>query len=130
MNSITVIGRIANDLKLTVSRNGNDVLKFRVASDKRKADADGTKANFFNVVAFGKQATFLHEYASKGRLVSVIGEMDISQYSKDGHDKTWYEIVANQVKILDRVQNGKNSAQNSSEHDTIEGEGYDPFADE
>ena len=62
--------------------------------------------------------------------MSVIGEMDISQYSKDGQDKTWYEIMANQVKILDRVQNGKNSAQNSSEHDTIEGEGYDPFADE
>jgi len=97
MNRICVVGRLTDNPK---SREVGTqlVAEFCVAVGRMKKE----ETDFFNVKIWGKQAEFVMNYLSKGRLVSVSGRMESRKHEKDGRTTTYWDIVADQVNGLDR----------------------------
>ena len=103
MNSINLIGNICNDLELKSTTNSKYVCTFNLAV-KRPFTKDTT--DFLPVVAWEKQAETLHNYASKGSKIGVSGTLTTRKYTdKNGNDRTVFEIVANNVFLLDKKPN-------------------------
>lgn len=98
-NSVTMMGRIVNDLELKVTPNGTNVCSFRIAVDRQyQTKGEERKADFFNIVAWRSTAEFICKWFGKGRMILITGELQTRQYTdKNGNPATWYEIIANRV---------------------------------
>lgn len=94
-NNVTMMGRICNDLELTVTSNGINVCSFRIAVERRyQAKGEERKSDFFNVVAWRKTAEIICQYFAKGRMILIQGELQTRQYTdKNGNPAMWHEII-------------------------------------
>ena len=104
MNSVSVVGRLTNDIELRYLDNGTAVANFGLAVDGYK---DHT--HFFNVQVWGKTAEHCAEYIGKGRLVGITGELRQERWKKDGQNRSKVIINANNVKFLDYKDDNKDS---------------------
>lgn len=85
-NQATLMGRITHDLELKTTPSGVNVCSFQIAVDRRyQQKGEERKSDFFTVVAWRQQAEFVHRYFAKGRMITVVGELQNRTYtSKDG----------------------------------------------
>ena len=128
MNKGMLTGRIANDLELRATPNGNYVCQFNLATN-RPVNRDGERvADFVTCVVWGKQAENLCNYQGKGSLIGVIGSMRVDNYDKaDGTKAYKTYVLANEVEFLGT----KKTAVDEQTEKEIEGavEESDPYAD-
>lgn len=105
LNSVVLIGRLTKDPELRYTPGGKAVATLRLAVDRGSHAADGSKeTDFIDVVCWEKQAETVANYLQKGRLVAVQGRLQIRQYeSQEGQRREKAEVVANQVRFLDRA---------------------------
>ena len=98
MNKIILIGRITKDLELKYTNNDKAVCNFSIAVNRF-----GTKeTDFFDIVVWNKQAENLVKYQTKGSKVGVVGSLTTRKYeTKDGQQRTAYEIMAQEIEFLD-----------------------------
>ena len=101
MNRICIVGRLT-DMPKSREVGTQLVAEFCVAVGRMKKE----ETDFFNVKIWGKQAEFVMNYLSKGRLVSVSGRMESRKHEKDGKTTTYWDVVADQVNGLDRKEEG------------------------
>ncbi len=98
LNKVILIGRLTRDPELRYTpTTGAAVVTFSLAVDRPGKDKG---ADFINVKVWEKQAEACAQYLSKGRLVAVVGRLEIRPYEKDGQKRTFTEVVAEQVKFL------------------------------
>lgn len=88
-----------NDLELKVTPSGVNVCSFRIAVERRyQTKGEERKADFFNVVAWRKDAEFICKWFAKGRMIHIQGELQTRQYTdKNGNPATWYEIIVDRA---------------------------------
>jgi single-strand DNA-binding protein len=137
VNSVVLIGRLTRDPELRTTTTGKNVCSFSIAVQKRIKPQDGSPdADFFNIVAWNKDADYVVNYLTKGRLVAVEGRLQARKYTaSDGSNREVVEIVASSVQGLDRPREdqggeyggGKAAPSTAS---TPPADEYDPFADE
>lgn len=99
MNNINLVGRITKDLEIKAAGN-TTVCNFSIAVNRRFAKDGQQKADFINCVCFGKVAENLCKYQGKGSLIGINGTLNIDQYQKDGENKTFTKVVANEIEFL------------------------------
>ena len=104
MNRVFLIGNLTNDPQSSVTATGVNVCRFSLATDRRKSKDGQSITDFHNIVTFGKTAETCGRYLAKGRKVCVVGELQYSQYEKDGQKRTSTAIVANDVEFLSKVE--------------------------
>ena len=94
MNNIVSHGRLTKDPVLGHFGDGKCVVKFTVAVDRSYTNGNGEKqADFFNCVAFNKQAETIDKFFKKGAGITVRGEMQNNRYTdKDGNAKDFWQI--------------------------------------
>lgn len=99
LNRICVMGRLVRDPELKATQSNIPVANFSVAVDRDIKGKDGTReCDYFNIVAWRQQATFVCNYFVKGRMIYIDGRLQTRSYTdKDGSEKTVYEIVAGSV---------------------------------
>lgn len=103
MNQIILIGRITADPELRTTQSGVNMVNFTIAVQRRyKNDQGRYDADFIRCVAWRQTADFLHQYATKGRKVALTGELQSRTYDKDGQKRTLFEVVANNVELIDK----------------------------
>lgn len=113
MNSVTLTGRIGNDLDLRESTNKN-VKSLRVSLAVKGYQKDQT--DWIKCVAFNGTAEYLSKYARKGSLIAVEGRLSVDQYKdKDGNNRTEMSVIIARSEIL----NGFNSEDTSKEVFTV-----------
>jgi len=99
MKNLTIAGRIGSD---AVSRatKGDNVTNFSVAVDRPFRKDDGPL--WIKVSLWGTRGEKLEQYLTKGKVVSVSGEMDLNTYHSTKNDEDVTEVVlnANQVTLL------------------------------
>ncbi len=98
MNTITVLGRICNDLEVVQLQNAKkDVLHFRIAVQRTYPDKNKEYiTDFFNATAWGTTANFIAKNFAKGAMILITGELQTSDYEDDeGIERTWYDISIN-----------------------------------
>jgi single-strand DNA-binding protein len=112
LNRVILIGRLTQDPELRYTQNGTAVASFTVAVN-RKFKRD--EADFIPVVVWNKLAENCANYLGKGRLVAVEGRLQIRSYeAQDGQRRRVSEVVADEVKFLDRAGTGSSSSAPSS----------------
>lgn len=111
LNKVILIGRPTTDLVLKTTSSGKSMVSFILAVDETKE-----KTNFINCVVFGQSAEYLNKYLKPKGRVNVNGILQNNNYEKDGVKVYSYNVVSNDVKILDYK-------------DTKNSEEVNPFAD-
>lgn len=103
MNKLILVGRIVRDPEVKAIGDNNMVAKFTVAVNRNYKDKDGERpTDFIPCEAFGKTAEFVSNYLTKGRLVSVEGEMRIDQYeTAEGEKRSFAKCHVNTINALD-----------------------------
>jgi single-strand DNA-binding protein len=118
LNTITICGRICNELELKTTTTGTEVLSFTVACDRDFKDSNGEKqADFIDVVAFKNTAVFVSKYFAKGRMAIVDGRLQTRMWEdKNGNKRKSVEVIADNVYFGD----SKNAASNGNADESTE----------
>ena len=102
MNKVILIGNLANDPEPFTTQSGISRSTFRIAVQRRFANAQGVReADFLTVVAWRQTADFCNRYLSKGRRVAVEGSIQVRSYdAQDGSKRYVTEIIADNIEAL------------------------------
>jgi len=98
MNTVTLIGNTAKDPEIINLESGKRLAKFSIATND--GWGDNKKANFHNVVAFGKVVDVIEKYVNKGDRIAITGSIDYNSYEKDRVKKYFTQILLNQLELL------------------------------
>jgi single-strand DNA-binding protein len=85
-NEVTLIGNIGKDAELKTFENGDQILRFSMATNREYKDGNGqtqSAVTWHNIVLRGKQIKYAKDRLKKGMLVYVQGEIRNRPYSKD-----------------------------------------------
>lgn len=98
VNKAFITGRIGGDPEIRSFQNGGMVCNFSVATSEHWKDkATGEKkehTQWHKICIFNEPlAKFAGEYAKKGDLVHIEGQVETRKYEKDGKDVYTTEIV-------------------------------------
>ncbi len=104
LNKVILIGRLTKDVELKFTQAGKAVANFTLAVDRPFKNQQGEKeADFIKIVTWNKLAEICADNLTKGRLVAVSGRLQIRSYDgEDGQRKTIAEVVAEEVRFLDK----------------------------
>lgn len=107
LNRAQLIGNVTRDPEVRTTPTGQTVCSFSVATNAQWTDAQGNKqqrAEFHNIVAWGKLAEICRQFLAKGRKVYVEGRLQTRDWeAQDGAKRTRTEIVAENMIMLDRT---------------------------
>lgn len=108
LNRIILIGRLVADPQLRYTQSGIAVANFTIAVDRPFLSQSGEReTDFIDIVTWRKQAEVVANHLSKGRLVAVEGRLQIRSYDdQNGIRRKAAEVVADQVRFLDRARDG------------------------
>lgn len=114
LNNIVLIGRLTRDPELRYTPSGVAVTKIALAVDRGFTNKQGEKeTDFIDVVVWQKLAENCASYLDKGRLVAVEGRLQIRSYEdKEGIRRKAAEVVARNVKFLDKAKDGSQNGKN------------------
>lgn len=102
INKTIIVGRLTRDSELSYTNSGYAILKFSIATNRRKKDGDQwiDEANFFDVVVWGKRGEAISQWLVKGQQVVVEGELRQERWEKDGVKRSKVSIEANNVQMI------------------------------
>ena len=101
LNSVIVVGRIARDVEVKETENGNKRTYVTLAVPRNYKNADGAyDTDFISFVLWNSLAEHTCEYCKKGDVVGIKGRIEVSSYEKDGEMKYNTEIIAEKVTFL------------------------------
>ena len=95
MNTVCLLGRLAQEPELKQTPSGTAVLTMRLAVNRNfKNRQGGYDADFINCVAWRKTAEFIYGHFGKGDSIAVVGAIQTRNYKdKQGADRTAFEVV-------------------------------------
>ncbi|HHX2502615.1 TPA: single-stranded DNA-binding protein [Neisseria subflava] len=104
LNKVILIGRLGREPELRFMPNGEAVCNFSVATSEKYTDKNGQRqevTEWHNVTMYRKLAEIAGKYLTKGSQVYLEGKIQSRKYQgKDGIERTAYEIIANEMKML------------------------------
>ena len=104
LNKVILIGRLGRDPELRYMANGAAVCNFSVATSESWKDKNGQRqesTEWHNVTMYRKLSEIAGKYLTKGSQVYLEGKIQSRKYQgKDGIERTAYEIIANEMKML------------------------------
>lgn len=120
MNNVILIGRLVRDPELRYTSGSQmAVCKFTLAIDRRSREEK--KADFPNVICFGKTAENCEKFLAKGRKVAVQGRLQTGSYEKDGVKHYTTDVIADNIEFLEWGEKTGESAKESHSEPVPEG---------
>lgn len=107
MCEVILCGRLTAEPNLTFSKNNPDMAIVKYSLAIEKGYGEKKKSMFVNCTAFGKAGEFVSKYFHKGQRVLVSGELDISNYEKDGEKNSYTQVVTTTHEFADGLKQGK-----------------------
>ena len=103
MNKVVLVGRLTKDPELKFAQGtGTAVATFTVAVNRKFKREGQPEADFIPIVVFGKRAEATANYMTKGKLLSVSGNIQTRNYeAKDGTKRYVTEVIADEVDFLE-----------------------------
>ncbi len=105
-NRVILIGRLVADPEIRATATGKNVVRFRIAVNRRMGSSGNSSSNtdFIDVFSFRENiVNFVSTYLGKGRLVLVEGELRINRWqASDGTYRQRCEVSAFRVDPLDK----------------------------
>lgn len=117
MINVNFTGRLGADSELKASKNGNQFLSMRVATDDFVNGENVT--HWINVTWFGDRAVKLQEFMKKGSLVNVMGNLRPSTYqTKSGESAVSLDVSADRVEFIRTSKQGEGQGEATAEATT------------
>ncbi len=114
LNRVILIGRLAQEPELRYTPNGTAVCNFTIAVNRK---FNREEADFINVVAWRGLAENCASYLGKGRLAAVEGRLQVRSYeTQEGQKRRVTEVVADDVRFLDRAGTSSRTDANLSDN--------------
>lgn len=105
LNRAQIIGNLTRDPELRQTPNGTSVCGLGIATNSRWRDQNGEwqdRAEFHNIVCWGKLAEIASQYLKKGAKVYIDGRIQTRDWTGDDGVKRYRtEIVAENLIMLD-----------------------------
>ena len=118
LNKVTLIGRLGQAPIVRYMPNGDAVCNFSLATDESWKDKNGqrqTKTEWHAVTLYRRIAEIAGQYLKKGSQVYLEGKIQSRKYTdKNGVERTAYEIVCHEMKMLGGGQ-GESAPQANSQ---------------
>ena len=104
MNYHSLTGRPTRDPEVITYHDNSgqgEMAKFTLAVNRRYSRDDKT-ADFFQCVAFGRQAKTVKEHVKKGKKILITGRMENNDYESDGIKVYGYNFEGDRYDIGDK----------------------------
>lgn len=113
MNRVILMGRLSKEVELRYSANGSNAVARTSIAVPRRFKKDGEpEADFFNLVAFGKQAEFIEKYFSKGKMIAIVGRVENDNYTnKDGQKVYGTRITVEECEFAESKDKSSTAAE-------------------
>ena len=102
MNKVIIKGRLTRDPEVRYTQTTNtQIANISVAVNRRFVkEGEEREADFFNCIAFGKQAEFLSKYFKKGQEILLSGRLQTRNWDDDQGQKHYVtEIIIEEVEF-------------------------------
>lgn len=109
VNKAILIGNVGADPEVRSLESGVKVCRIRLATTERvrKDDGWGDHTEWHNVVLWRGLADVADKYIRKGSRIYVEGPLRSNEWTdKDGNRRVTIEIIASEMKLLDRRAEG------------------------
>ena len=104
LNQIIVSGNMVHDIgERDIQKLGETTKLTITIANNKSVKQNGewtTKANFFDIVLWGKMADSLKPYLVKGKSLAIVGRLDQDRWEKDGKKGSKVYITADSIKLL------------------------------
>lgn len=112
-NRVILTGRLTRDPELKSTASGVYYCRFTLANNYSVKEHGSwtTKANFFDVIAWGRQAEAIHKYVAKGQKILIDGVLRWSSWEHEGKKYTKVEIVAERFEFMSKASGPEQNQQ-------------------
>ena len=123
LNKVQLLGNITQSPELKHTANGNSVCAFGLATNKKYKNKEWEtveKAQFHNLVLWGKTAEIASTYGFKGQKVYIEWEIESRSWEKDDGTKGYTtEIIVQNFQMLSfqDKQNQSNTSNNTKQQE-------------
>ena len=105
LNKVILIGNLGRDPEMRYMPNGEAVCNFSIATSEtwndRQSGQRQERTEWHNITMYRRLAEIAGQYLKKGSQVYIEGRIQSRKYTgKDGIERTAYDIVANEMKML------------------------------
>lgn len=111
VNKVIIIGNLGNDPEARQFGNGGSVTNISVATSEQWTDKQsGEKreaTEWHRISLFNRLGEIAAQYLRKGSKVYIEGSLRTRKYEKDGQDHYVTEIRADQMQMLDSMNEGQ-----------------------
>jgi len=111
LNKVFILGNLTRDPELRQTSTGQSVCSFGVATNTFFTDKSGQKqkrAEFHNIVAWGRQAEVINQFLKKGSLVLVEGRLQTRTWiDAQGQNRRTTEIICERMQLGPRFGGGQ-----------------------
>lgn len=103
MNKAQIIGNITQDIEMKQTPSWQNVVSTSIATNANYTDKDGVKqqrADFHNIVAWGKTAELINQYVKKWDKLYVEWRMQTRNWEKEWVKHYRTEIIVDHIEFL------------------------------
>lgn len=129
MNKILLIGRLTKNPELRYTTSNIAVAQLSLAVTRNYKNQEGDyEADFFNCIAYKKQAETIAQYLQKGDQIGIEGKVRNRSYDdKEGNKRYVTEVIIDTFDFLQMKK--KEETPSNDPFEKVEEKVNDPFAD-
>ncbi|WP_373740340.1 single-stranded DNA-binding protein [Neisseria sp.] len=116
LNKVILIGNLGRDPETRYMPNGEAVCNFSIATSEtwndRNTGQRQERTEWHNITLYRRLAEIAAQYLRKGSSVYIEGRIQSRKYTgKDGIERTAYDIIGSEMKMLGSRNSGGSSAE-------------------
>lgn len=126
LNRVILIGNLTRDPELRFTAAGKPVASFGLAVNRNYTNKQGEKVqavDYFNIIAWNRQAELCAEYIHKGSPIAIEGRLQSRSWeTEDGQKRSVVEVIADRVQFLGKpaAKNAEGSPKNQTEEESLD----------
>lgn len=108
-NRVILTGRLTRDPELKSTASGQHLCRFSIANNYavKQGEQWTEKVNYFDVVAWGRQAETIHKYVQKGQKLLIEGVLRWSSWEHDGEKQSKTEVLLERFEFMGQKPEGQ-----------------------
>lgn len=106
MNKVILSGNLTRDPELKQTQGGKSYARTSIAVNR--PFSKNKEVDFFNLLAWEKNAEFLSKYFAKGSKALIEGRLQTGSYEKDGVKHNTVDVIVEQVEFAGAKKENSN----------------------
>lgn len=101
MNTVMLVGRLAQDIEIKKTEKGKEVARVSLAVNRSFKNTDGLyDVDFIDCILWDGMAKNINEYCKKGDTVGIRGRIQVSHYEVEGVKRKAVDVIVEKMSFL------------------------------